>query len=153
MGAEVTLTDTPRVMGQLIKNTEANLDPKLHKFKVRELTWGKTSLNSFRPPVDVVLAADVIYQKKTTKALLRTLHRLTNEESLILLFFQEHDNDAVAALWENVGKFFEVSKISLQAEMDYQTGDTAIHTLRLKKIAIVEEAELKSEGRLEEYNS
>lgn len=39
LGADAIITDQYRVIGNLRKNLEANLNSEIHKFKLREFEW------------------------------------------------------------------------------------------------------------------
>ena len=61
---------------------------------VSELEWGSSVL-TFDPPYDIILAADVIYIEETFPDLIKTLKELSNSESVILLSckrrYKRHD--------------------------------------------------------------
>ena len=65
-----------------MEHSRTNLEGK--NINVSTLEWG-TNVESFHPPYDVILAADVIYIEESFPALIKTLVELSDLNSLILL--------------------------------------------------------------------
>jgi hypothetical protein len=73
--------------------------------------WGKTPTSGFKPPFDVILASDVLYEKKYVNPFLRTAYKLAGDDTLFINVFQFHGNDAVEVFFEKVGKYFTYSTV------------------------------------------
>ncbi|XP_077014756.1 putative methyltransferase-like protein 21E isoform X2 [Tamandua tetradactyla] len=88
LGAHVTATDLPEVLGNLQYNISRNTKMKCkHPPQVKELSWGvdldknfPRSLNNF----DYILAADVVYAHPFLEELLITFDYLCKETTIIL---------------------------------------------------------------------
>ena len=72
--------------------------------------WGKTPTSSFKPPFDIILASDVLYEKKFVGPFLKSAYKLAGDETLFFNVFQFHGNDAVEVFFEKVHKYFTYTK-------------------------------------------
>jgi len=129
---EVILTDIPRVLDHLKENAKRNLMNENKKFSVLELSWGKTGLEQFAKPFDIILGADIIYHHKTVVPMLQTAHHLAHDDTEFLLAFEEHVSDAAEFFWKKVPDYFEVQKLPA-SELDSFYQDDEISVFRLKK--------------------
>jgi len=140
LGAIVTLTDVPRIIGIMRKNAENNLKDTKHPFRIKELTWGKTPIGKFKPPLDVILGADIIYTKQSIVPFLKTAYKLAGENTLFLLAFENHEEDAFHRFWEKVEEYFQVKKIpSEELHEYYQDEQIDVLSLTKKKVKPKEE--------------
>jgi predicted nicotinamide N-methyase len=94
----------------------------------------------------VVLAADVVYDARFVRPLLKTIHLLSGPETLILLFFEAHDQEAVAQVFELLPEYFipryvPIHKLHRAHQEDILKG--ILHALELEWIP-GKEAEVKS---------
>lgn len=80
-----------------MEHNRSNLEGR--NVSVSVLEWG-SKVESFRPPFDVVLAADVIYIEESFPALIQTLAELGDPSSLVLL--------ACKYRYERDKRFFEL---------------------------------------------
>jgi len=130
LGGIVTLTDTPRIINQLRKNVDRNSIHAKHPFVTRELTWGKSAISTFNPPYDIILATDVIYERKMVKPFLKSAWKLSDENTLFLLFFQTHERDATEIFWKNIDQYFSFTRII----SDFESNEE-LYILSLNKIS------------------
>lgn len=90
-----------------------NLEQNRNNFEgnnitVSTLEWGSSVL-TYGPPFDVILAADVVYIEQAFTALAQTLEDLSNESSMILLCCKHRyeRDDRFFQLLLNSGKFVD----------------------------------------------
>ena len=115
-----------------LENSRSNLEGR--NITVSALEWG-TSVESFGPPYDIVLAADVIYIEESFPALIRTLAELSDPTSLVLLackYRYERDKRFFELLRE--GQVFEETVVQRWPDRD----DIKIHRLKLTKSHIMD---------------
>lgn len=62
----------------------------------------------------IIYTADVVYSKKVIRPLLRTMYRLSDEQTVIFIVFEMHDYDAAQQFWKNVNNYFEMRKVCLR---------------------------------------
>ena len=111
-------TDIPRILKILRDNVSRNLNDKnefaerKYPYKIYELDWTKPSVSKCKPPVDIILAADVIYEVKLVKPMLKTAYKLCDYSTKFLLAFENHEPDAVDEFWKQVDNFFHWEKVS-----------------------------------------
>mmetsp|Transcript_7468 Transcript_7468/g.19163 ORF Transcript_7468/g.19163 Transcript_7468/m.19163 type:complete len:209 (+) Transcript_7468:259-885(+) len=82
---EVLLTDLEQLMPGLERNIKVN--SMTEEVSARAMKWGE-DLACFDPPVDFVIASDVIYAKDNVKDLTTTLLGLCGEETQIILAYE-----------------------------------------------------------------
>lgn len=102
--ASVVLTDKDTRPSQM--NLEQNRHNVGSNITVSTLEWGSSVL-TYDPPFDVILAADVVYIEEVFSELAQTLEELSNSSSVILLCCKhryERDNRFFQRLLE-LGKF------------------------------------------------
>ena len=81
--SSVVITDRDTRSAEMnLEQSRPNLEGK--NVSVSVLEWG-SSIESFRPPYDIILAADVIYIEESFPALIRTLVELSSADSSVLL--------------------------------------------------------------------
>jgi hypothetical protein len=68
-------------------------------------------VSTFNPPFDVILAADVIYERKAVILFLKTAWKLSGSNTLFLMFWQIHERDSAEAFWQHVNTYFDVTKV------------------------------------------
>ncbi|XP_054999618.1 putative methyltransferase-like protein 21E [Sorex araneus] len=115
LGAQVTATDLPELLGNLQYNVSRNTKLKCrHPPKVRELSWGvdleanfPRSSNNF----DYVLAADVVYAHPFLDELLVTFEHLCRDTTVILwaMRFRLEEDDAFVDRFQEL---FELEELS-----------------------------------------
>lgn len=88
LGAHVTATDLPELLGNLQYNISRNTKMKCkHLPQVKELSWGRALDESFprsSHTFDYILAADVVYAHPFLEELLLTFEHLCKETTVIL---------------------------------------------------------------------
>ncbi|XP_074985808.1 protein-lysine methyltransferase METTL21E isoform X2 [Caretta caretta] len=88
LGARVTATDLPEVLGNLQYNILKNTKMKCkHQPQVKELSWGVDLEKNFPKSLcqfDYIMAADVVYYHPFLKELLLTFHHLCQDNTVIL---------------------------------------------------------------------
>ncbi|KAH3708308.1 protein N-lysine methyltransferase METTL21A-like [Dreissena polymorpha] len=85
LGSHVTITDREEVLDFLKETVSQNLpEDLLGRTEIRALDWTK-DINNFPDPFDVILGADIVYIEEVFEDLLRTLLKLSNRDTLVLL--------------------------------------------------------------------
>uniref|UniRef100_A0A8C0JBR7 Uncharacterized protein n=1 Tax=Chelonoidis abingdonii TaxID=106734 RepID=A0A8C0JBR7_CHEAB len=88
IGAHVTATDLPEVLGNLQYNILKNTKMKCkHQPQVKELSWGVDLEKNFPKSLcqfDYIMAADVVYYHPFLEELLLTFHHLCQDNTVIL---------------------------------------------------------------------
>jgi predicted nicotinamide N-methyase len=89
-GAEVTLTDLPPVIPLLDWNIQRNshLFPSSHSCRAQPLAWGEAH-EHISKPIDVVVAADVVYWECNFAPLVHTLVDICSEETIVFISWQK----------------------------------------------------------------
>ncbi|XP_066477441.1 protein-lysine methyltransferase METTL21E-like [Tiliqua scincoides] len=115
LGARVTATDLPELLGNLqynlVKNTKARCK---HEPQAKELSWGVDLEKNFprsQCQFDYILAADVVYHHPYLDELLLTFDHLCKENTTIIWamrFRQEKENQFV----DTFQKLFKLEVIS-----------------------------------------
>ena len=126
--ASVVVTDKD------MRPTEMNLEQNRHNvvgsnISVSELEWGSSVL-TFDPPFDVILAADVVYIEEAFAELAQTLDDLSDPNTVIILcckhrygrddrFFQQLAEsgkfaDDIIKIWEGNIKLHRLQKIGTE---------------------------------------
>ena len=96
----------------LQRNIEANARPTdCCPIRVRRLEWGAAAAADLSPPLDCLLASEVVYEAQCVPLLLDTLHALSSPSTLILLFVSERNRAASAAFWEAAPERFAVERV------------------------------------------
>ncbi|XP_066562456.1 methyltransferase like 21e isoform X2 [Amia ocellicauda] len=87
LGAKVTSTDLPDVLGNLHYNVSRNTKDRCrHTPRVTELTWGKDLEKNFPRDschYDYIMAADVVYSHPYLQELLNTFQHLSQDDTVI----------------------------------------------------------------------
>lgn len=78
------------------------------------LRWGETLPEAFAEsvPFHCVLAAEVVYEEDSVLPLLKTIHELSSEDSLILIYHSVRNEAASVAFWQHVTQFFKYKKLN-----------------------------------------
>mmetsp|Transcript_51029 Transcript_51029/g.119730 ORF Transcript_51029/g.119730 Transcript_51029/m.119730 type:complete len:216 (+) Transcript_51029:2-649(+) len=112
LGAEVSLTDMEISVPLLQRNIDANQELLGGRCKAEELDWGKTPTSGFSPPLDVVLAADVVYEPAVVPRFVECLSELCGPQTLCLLAFFERVPAAGSEFWKQLPMHFDFEKVS-----------------------------------------
>ena len=91
-------------------------------------------MRNLSPPYDMLLAADVLYQKEAIAALLQTMYDLTHGESAILMTFEAH-NEVAAFFLTQVHRFFELTYVPDDEQHPVYRLPGSIRLCRLKRNA------------------
>ncbi|XP_067298415.1 methyltransferase like 21e [Pseudorasbora parva] len=88
LGARVTSTDLPDVLGNLRHNVMRNTRGRCrHEPRITELSWGKELEENFPRATcryDYIMAADVVYSHPYLQELMETFMHLSSENTVIL---------------------------------------------------------------------
>ena len=96
----------------LQRNIEANARPTdCCPIRVQRLEWGAAAAAGLSPPLDCLLASEVVYEAQCVPLLLDTLHALSSPSTLILLFVSERNQAASAAFWAAAPERFAVERV------------------------------------------
>jgi hypothetical protein len=63
---------------------------------------------------DCLIAADCVYTDTCVPLLLRTMHAIAADDTLVLFAFQEHNPDASRAFWSSVETYFTFQRVRLR---------------------------------------
>ncbi|XP_066284198.1 protein N-lysine methyltransferase METTL21A-like [Branchiostoma lanceolatum] len=88
LGADVTLTDLPNIVGNMEENVRPNTKEGCkYPPKVRPLVWGRNLFKVNGPSIhyDYVIGADVFYIEETFHDLLATLRHFCDPQTTVLL--------------------------------------------------------------------
>ncbi|KAK3277115.1 hypothetical protein CYMTET_14853 [Cymbomonas tetramitiformis] len=143
MGAKVTATDgVDEVLDVMRSNINRNLPEPRHRVKVRRLQWGvqsKSEHDALKPPVDILLAADVVYgDGEVTGAwrdLLWSMEALSDERTLILLAHFSRYPQKEAPFWEMLDENFQRVAVD---HRELMVGSERTQVFMLKKICKAE---------------
>ncbi|GIX68555.1 protein-lysine methyltransferase METTL21D [Caerostris darwini] len=135
LGAEVILTDLSSVIPLLEKNIKENVDVLKGSATASVLEWGK--LEAKFPVPDLILVSDCIYYDMSVEKLIPTLFELSNENTEILISYEDRDVGNKKELLKNfldeLRKHFHIDIIPRQLHHpDFQSDD--IYLLKCKKI-------------------
>ncbi|XVF59624.1 hypothetical protein PTKIN_Ptkin07bG0290600 [Pterospermum kingtungense] len=123
LGANVTVTDLPRVIPNLRFNVEANadvVDQKGGAFNVAPLRWGEgDDVEAIGREFDLVLASDVVYYEHLFEPLIKTLRFLLNgggglggeRKAFVMAHFRRWKKDS--AFFKKAKKLFDVETIHI----------------------------------------
>lgn len=123
---------TDKTTGPAETNLKANRHNLLHgNVSVAQFEWGEDP-SRFKPPFDLVLAADVIYIEDTFPLLIKSLAELSNRETVILISCKRR--------YERDDRFFELLRDSGRFTFDvvwrwtgtgHQENDVKVYEVRL----------------------
>lgn len=93
-----------------------------------------SSVTSFSPPFDIIVAAELIYDEDVVVPLVTSLNDLSDRNSIILVSFDTHrDNEETVDLfYKETQKYFKYDQIP-SSEMDPIFKSDAIVILQLTK--------------------
>ncbi|XP_067833561.1 EEF1A lysine methyltransferase 3-like [Heptranchias perlo] len=85
LGGDVTLTDKPEVLNQIIFNVARNIPSSIvQQAKVSALSWGENH-EHFPTDYDFILGSDIVYNPCDFHSLIKTLQHLSNQNTIIYL--------------------------------------------------------------------
>ncbi|XP_016453134.1 uncharacterized protein LOC107777596 [Nicotiana tabacum] len=131
----VVITDIAPVMPALKHNLKKN-KPVLNKsLKTAQLNWSnQDQIKSLNPPLDVVVATDVVYLEETVGPLLSTMEALLGENGVVLLGYQLRSPEAHKKFWELSGDMFDIEKVPHEhLHPEYAYEETDVYIFRKKK--------------------
>eukprot|EP01101_Sappina_pedata_P002648 TRINITY_DN12867_c0_g1_i1.p1 TRINITY_DN12867_c0_g1~~TRINITY_DN12867_c0_g1_i1.p1 ORF type:complete len:297 (+),score=129.54 TRINITY_DN12867_c0_g1_i1:33-923(+) len=108
---EVVMTDMASVIELLKENVELNFPQSPKAISAQVLSWGD-DVSHLRPPFDLVVAADVVYQCMKVDLLIRSLLDLSTIDTEILIAFESHDEKTPKEFNEKIYHNFYVEIIS-----------------------------------------
>ena len=85
--------------------------------RIERLRWGE-DVSALGPPFGCVLAAEVVYEAACVRPLLQSLHSLSSETSMVLLYHTERNAEASAAFWRALPHFFRAELLQLPSPPD-----------------------------------
>ena len=92
LGARVVLTDIDLMLShtnQCLENNTQRLGGKYDASNIQTASyWWGSDCQHLKPPVDIILGSDVVYQKDFVKDLLKSLQDLSNENTVIYLAYK-----------------------------------------------------------------
>lgn len=99
------------------------------------LVWGERK-HAFEIPkhIDIILAADVIYDDRYVGAFIFTLCELADEKTEIFIAYERHKKEAEEFFWKEAQEFFKIEKINIDPKLQKKT----VNVLRLKKKSVRE---------------
>lgn len=102
LGATSFITDIPQTIELMNENIELNADFCTNGGKIvaQELLWGESDVSCFNPPLDIVIAASVVYHSDLVPLLLMTLLQLCGENTRIILSLTQKFVDARRLFWD-----------------------------------------------------
>jgi len=138
LGADATLTDLPEVMTFVQQNLDANAKLLKGKGTASTLIWGQTDLKEFmrdRPPFDLVLGSDLVYERELAELLLDTLVGVTGKDTLVMYSTDRRGRDGFLLFLGEVTKHFDVEEVK-DEEQHPGFLFTQIRMIRLRKKAL-----------------
>jgi len=135
LGAEVVLTDMQSVLLQLQENVNLNIPSSSSnpsKVTVQQLTWGE-DVRHFNPPFDMIISADVIYQCMEVESLISSLVDLSDQNTIILIAYESHDQITPKNFQQQVQKKFHMKIIPVE-ELDAVYHKGTITMIQLQKM-------------------
>ena len=120
-GAQVTATDWS---AHAVRATAANAD--LNGVEVRTLVadWNEPGALTDQPPWDLVLAADVLYERPKSRTLLELLPRLSNA-----VLLAEPGRAPAQAFFDGVGSDWDLTEVSAREDPR-----VTVHRLRRRQV-------------------
>eukprot|EP01116_Phalansterium_solitarium_P010071 TRINITY_DN24496_c0_g1_i2.p1 TRINITY_DN24496_c0_g1~~TRINITY_DN24496_c0_g1_i2.p1 ORF type:complete len:265 (-),score=56.81 TRINITY_DN24496_c0_g1_i2:45-839(-) len=104
--AETVLTDLGDVMPVLERNVRHNFPTAADAgIRVAELFWGD-ECPEVKPPYDVVLGADIIYELQNFELLVRALSDMSGPDTVVLLATEHRWRDVDGYFWEEASRLF-----------------------------------------------
>jgi predicted nicotinamide N-methyase len=117
LGAKVLLTDVEETLDLLRENVRRNIPSSaLPRVDVFCYNWGTdvSTLLPYRPPFDVIIASDVLYDEEGVNSLLKSLVNLSSPQSLILIAVRPYVPECFDLFFRDVHKFFDVKQIEFE---------------------------------------
>ena len=133
LGADVTLTDLEELNHLINENIQRNRTLIEGRAEGLTLKWGGET-ETVIP--DVILMSDLVYYTEALEPLCKTLTELTNEQTLVLLSYEERDTGNKKELEERFFTFlrkrFQVKEIAFDSFDElYRSSDIHVFTLRI----------------------
>jgi len=145
LGANVILTDLEENLDLLNHNIKNNLEHLDTDISAHVLKWGdkpaiKTILKERR--FDVILVADCVYYKECLVDLVNTMVELSDQNTQVLLSFEERDSAAKVAVQKEFTRLMEVhfncSEVpEKQQHPDFSSPDIRVLNFKPNKNKIV----------------
>jgi predicted nicotinamide N-methyase len=113
----MTITDRQEVLPYLTNTVKTNLPPEVfQQTNILNLDWTKDS-DDFTEAFDVVLGADIVYIEEVFEDLLKTLIKLSDTNTVILLSCRiRYDRDT--KFLTRLNEFFDVHKVMYDKAKD-----------------------------------
>ena len=129
--AAVTLTDMAGNLPLLEKNKQLLEEECKKRITVEELMWG-SDVQKFNPPLDVIVATDVVYNHDVVQPLIESLRALSGPETQVYLAYGRN-RSAEESFFRGVHKEF-VSKALTTPDLDsvYHCEDVDVYALHLQ---------------------
>ena len=112
--AEVLLTDRFDTVALLRFNSALNAEAAGGRVECRELEWGSGQEAGLRPPFDLVVASECIYNMRYAPALLETINALSGAATTVLFAYASR-NQPEEERWfaEDVAKDWAVKSVQI----------------------------------------
>eukprot|EP00271_Cylindrocystis_brebissonii_P000848 TRINITY_DN11030_c0_g3_i1.p1 TRINITY_DN11030_c0_g3~~TRINITY_DN11030_c0_g3_i1.p1 ORF type:complete len:299 (+),score=21.91 TRINITY_DN11030_c0_g3_i1:467-1363(+) len=98
---------------------------------VKELSWGSSSAEAFSPPLDVLLATDVVYHHEAVAPLVETLRALVGPNTTVFLA-HGRNRTAEEAFFEKVRKWFRWQAVERRDwHPEYTCEDVDVYEMKI----------------------
>ncbi|XP_078284171.1 EEF1A lysine methyltransferase 3-like [Rhinoraja longicauda] len=102
LGGEVTLTDRPNVLNQIVYNITSNIPSEsMARTKVSALQWGKP-YDQNASKYDFILGSDIVYDPREYQSLIKTMLYLSNPNTVIYFSSKMVEMIGAAEFYEKV---------------------------------------------------
>ena len=129
--AAVTLTDMAGNLPLLEKNKQLLEDDCKKRITVKELMWG-SCVQNFDPPLDIIVATDVVYNHDVVQPLVDTLKALSGPHTHV--YFAYGRNRTAEESFFNLAHKEFASQALTTPDLDamYHCDDVDVYTLKLQ---------------------
>ncbi|XP_032879303.1 EEF1A lysine methyltransferase 3-like [Amblyraja radiata] len=100
LGGEVTLTDRPNVLNQIVYNVNSNIPSELiARTKVSALQWDHPH-DQYASKYDIIIGSDIVYDPRQFQPLINMLLHLSNPDTVIYFSSKLIKNIAAVVFYE-----------------------------------------------------
>lgn len=100
LGGEVTLTDRPNVLNQIVYNVNSNIPSELIvRTKVSALQWDHPH-DQYASKYDIIIGSDIVYDPRQFQPLINMLLHLSNPDTVIYFSSKLIKNIAAVVFYE-----------------------------------------------------
>ncbi|CAA3031401.1 N-lysine methyltransferase METTL21A-like [Olea europaea subsp. europaea] len=116
LGGNVTVTDLPHVLPNILFNVNANAEMLKHHggaVEVAALSWGDThNMEAIGREIDLIMGSDLVYHDHLYEPLLETLKFFLSRSEKRIVFLMAHEKR-----WKKESAFFKKAKKSFDVEI------------------------------------